>query len=298
MHIGTGSWSPRRAVAAIVVAVAASLVAPVPAAPEPVPEPAAAPDRLVVHGRRLARSSVYRSARQLAPRTWVVHVDPERRDEARRELGRQAGVDNVELDIRFEAAAEPSDPCVDGCPVAGSSRNQWYLQKVRAPAAWDVTQGSEAVTVAVLDTGVSANHEDLVGKVITRPGCGLGGVTNDTNGHGTAVASIIGANTDNGLGVAGLGWRTRILAVRVLDSEGFGFSSVISSGIRCAVDNGARIINLSLTAVEHTQAVADAVAYAQSKGAVVLAAAGNEASSEEVFPALLPRVIAVGATTQ
>jgi hypothetical protein len=152
--------------------------------------------------------------------------------------------------------------------------------------------------VAVLDTGVSANHEDLLGKVVTRPGCGLGGVTNDTNGHGTAVASIIAANTGNAVGLAGLGWNTKVLAVRVLDSEGFGFSSVISSGIRCAVDQGARIVNLSLTAVEHSQAVADAVLYAQSKGAVVLAAAGNEASDEPVFPAALPRVISVGATTQ
>ena len=292
--------SPRRALAVLLLALAGLLAAPAPVAgadPEPAPAPAdppAAADRLIVHGRRLAQSRAYRSARQLAPGSWIVQVDPERRDEARREIARQSGVDDVELDIRFQAAADPNDPCFQSC----QGRSQWYLQKVRAPAAWDVTQGSASVMVAVLDTGVSAGHEDLVGKVVTQPGCGLGGVTNDTNGHGTAVASIIAANTGNSLGLAGLGWNTKVLAVRVLDSEGFGFSSVISSGIRCAVDHGARVVNLSLTAVEHSQAVADAVVYAQSKGAVVLAAAGNEASREPVFPAALPRVISVAATTQ
>jgi len=293
--------SPRRAIAVWLVAIAALLGALAPAAAGQERETGgassasvnAAPDRLIVHGARPSGD-----ATRLGPDSWLVEVDPEERDATRRRLATQPGVDRVELDTAYRVATDPNDPCYEGCFVTGSAttRDQWYLRKVRAPVAWDVTQGSESVLVAVLDTGVFANHEDLVGKVITRPGCGTAGATTDPHGHGTSVAGIIGANTGNTLGIAGLGWKTRILAVRVLDSDGVGFAATISRGIRCAVDNGARIINLSLTG-QFNEEVAKAVEYAQSQGAVVLAASGNEASPEESYPGALPGVIAVASTT-
>lgn len=200
-------------------------------------------------------------------------------------------------EARYHVAREPNDPCWAFCPAA--LRGQEDLRAVRADAAWDVTTGSPSVVVAVLDTAVQADHPDLAGKVRRGPdlvedGCA---VATDpyTPSHGTAVAGMVAARTDNGRGVAALGWQTTVLAVRVLDDCGWGSASAVAAGIRYAVTAGARVINLSMTGPPDPL-VGDAVAEAHRARVVVVAAAGNEGSGTPAYPAAYPDVLAVGAT--
>jgi type VII secretion-associated serine protease mycosin len=175
---------------------------------------------------------------------------------------------------------------------------QWGLRNILAEQAWDITTGAEMV-VAVIDTGVDGGHPDLRGKVL--PGFNaLSGGSNagDDNGHGTAVAGLIAANTDNGIGIAGLCWGCRILPVKVLDARGRGDDAGVAAGIRWAADNGARVINLSLGGAGESQVLREAVDYAVGKGALLVAASGNErdAGNPISYPAAYPGVLAVGAT--
>lgn len=175
---------------------------------------------------------------------------------------------------------------------------QWALRNMQALEAWDITTGGEVV-VAVLDTGVDAGHPDLSGKVL--PGYNVfrnNGDADDDNGHGTAVAGLIAANTDNGTGIAGLCWGCRILPVKVLSGNGSGNDASVSAGIRWAADNGARVINLSLGGSGESRTLGEAVDYAISKGITVVAASGNEREQGNPvsYPAAYPNVLAVGAT--
>lgn len=173
---------------------------------------------------------------------------------------------------------------------------QWSLPKIKAPLAWDVTTG-DAVTVAVVDTGVDYGHEDLAGKVIN----GYDFINNDNNAmddhwHGTHVAGTVATATNNSKGIAGVSWGAKILAVKVLDSNGGGTDLTVANGIKYAADNGAKVINLSLGGPGYSSTLADAVAYAQSKGCIIVAAAGNENTSEASYPAAYWNVIGVAAT--
>jgi subtilisin family serine protease len=175
---------------------------------------------------------------------------------------------------------------------------QTELAEVTVPTAWDTTTGS-ALTVAVVDSGVTATG-DLAGAVLP----GYDYVNGDSNaaddlGHGTAVASLIAARGNNGAGMAGVCWTCRILPVKALDSDGYGYPSDIAAGIVYAVKNGAKIVNLSLGGAAST-VMADAVAYANLKGVLVVAAAGNNGgrstATTPMYPAAYPGVLGVGAT--
>ncbi|HEY5015074.1 MAG TPA: S8 family serine peptidase [Acidimicrobiia bacterium] len=175
---------------------------------------------------------------------------------------------------------------------------QWALPAVGYPDAWATTKGA-GVTVAVVDSGVTASHEDLTGSVLSgtdyvSPG---GNGWNDQFWHGTFVAGLIAAHLGNGRGIAGAAPSVRILPVRVLDGGGSGSSSNVAAGIIYSADHGARVINVSLGGTAADPGVHLAVQYAVSKGAVVVAAAGNagESGSPRVYPAAFPEVIAVGA---
>jgi len=198
----------------------------------------------------------------------------------------------VELDAPVYALGVPSgsDPY---------RANQWDVAKVRATDAWSSSTGA-GVTVAVLDTGVAASHPDLAGQVLTGKNMitGQAGNTTDSFGHGTHVAGTIAAATGNGVGVSGLAPDTKILPVKVLGDNGGGMMSDVANGITWAADNGAKVINMSLGSRGQTGAVTNAIAYARSKGAVVVAAAGNYRSygSPISYPAADPGVIAVAAT--
>jgi len=185
-------------------------------------------------------------------------------------------------------------PAATGDPLR---KAQYGLDQVRAEQAWSTSTGSGAV-IAVVDTGVDLDHPDLAGQLL--PGatfscdgapapCGNGDYRgtdgiNDGDEHGTHVAGIAAAATGNGTGIAGVAPDAKILPVKVLEA-GSGSFEDIAAGIRWSADQGADVINLSLGALPGVQVLTytgliadttDAVAYARSKGSVVVAAAGND----------------------
>ncbi|GIV96932.1 MAG: peptidase S8 [Herpetosiphonaceae bacterium] len=185
---------------------------------------------------------------------------------------------------------EPGDPAFS---------QQWGMRKILAPEAWDITTGSDQIVIALLDTGVSPSHEDLRDKLVS----GFNAITGsgdfgDDEGHGTYTAGVAAASTDNGTGVAGVCWNCRIMPIKVLDSHGIGSSASLVKGIRYAADNGARIISMSLGGAERSQAEEDAVNYAYSKGALIIAASGNSGGkgNPTIYPAAFDHVLAVAAT--
>ncbi|MGH2809837.1 MAG: S8 family serine peptidase [Actinomycetota bacterium] len=189
------------------------------------------------------------------------------------------------------------------------SPQQWGWQKIQAEAAWGIATGS-GVTVAVVDTGVRFGHPDLAGKSAgavncTGETCG-GGDVEDYNGHGTEVAGIIGATANNAVGVAPVAPSVGLMSVRVLGSDGTGSGEDVVRGIKYAADHGARVINLSLGPDRinivldllcfncNSDAFAAAFRYAAERGALVVAAAGNDQLNS--FYAGMANVIVVGAT--
>jgi thermitase len=210
-------------------------------------------------------------------------------------------------------------------PRAGE---QWPLQgdePMGIDSAWRQTTGAD-VTVAIVDSGIDLGHADLAPNLWTNHGeiAGNGldddhngyaddvhgydfvdrdGTPQDANGHGTHVAGIVGARGGNGIGVAGVAWRARLMAVRVLDGQARGTTTAVAEGLRYAVDNGARIVNLSLAGPTSTPDLADAVRYAQDRGVLVVVAAGNDGADLAVaptFPAAYgeDNVLGVAATTR
>jgi subtilisin family serine protease len=215
-----------------------------------------------------------------------------------------------------EATVVPNDPKYPA---------QWGLARIGCPDAWDLTIGDPSIVVAVVDTGVDLNHPELAPLLVAGqdlvdfpPGAtpqagwvfegdftGVDATPQDEVGHGTHVAGTICCLSDNGVGVAGVSWNARLMPVRVLarvrnlannQVSGIGSSANIAAGIRWATDNGARVINMSLGGGGDARVEREAVAYAVSKGVVVVAAMGNEASAAPSYPAAYPSVIAVGAT--
>lgn len=158
---------------------------------------------------------------------------------------------------------------------------QGWLEEMNAPEAWQKITGSNPgndIVVAVVDTGVDLDHPDLADNLCSDHGYDY--VNNDAypdddNGHGTHVAGIIAAEK-NETGTVGVAYGAKIMAVKVLDADGSGYDSDIISGINYAVNNGAEIINFSLGGYGYSQAYCDAIANANSKGVLVVAAAGNE----------------------
>ncbi|MCP4143323.1 MAG: peptidase S8, partial [Chloroflexi bacterium] len=188
---------------------------------------------------------------------------------------------------------------VDTVPNDPNWVNQYGLNNIRAPQGWDTTTGSASVVIAIVDTGVDLTHPDLASKIIA----GYDFVNNDAvaqddNGHGSHVAGIAAAASNNAAGVAGTSWGARIMPVKVLNASKSGTFANAAAGIIWAADNGAHIINLSLGGKSHSAIFQNAIDYAYGKGVVIIAASGNNDAACPVFcyPALYPNVIAVGAT--
>lgn len=198
---------------------------------------------------------------------------------------------------------------------------QYNLAKIDAPDAWSISKGNPNVIIAIVDDGVDWSHPDLYGNIWHNPnwqtdaafpgdsiGWDFGGATGtpdnnpmeDVPAHGTFVAGIASAVTNNNLGISGIGFNCKIMAVKV--SEGditsnneplivYGFQ-----GIQYAVDHGAKVINCSWGGGGYSQAEQDVINYAISKGVLVVAAAGNDAVNESFYPAAYKGVLSVGAT--
>lgn len=174
--------------------------------------------------------------------------------------------------------------------------SQYGLISIRAPQGWDLSTGSSAVIIAIIDSGVDLSHPDLASKITA----GYDFVNNDTIpqddfGHGTHVAGIAAATGNNGTGVTGVSWGARIMPIKVLNAAGNGTFANVAAGIIWAVDNGAQVINLSLGGNTSSLVLQDAVNYAYSNGVVLVAASGNTGSGVILYPAAYPHVIAVGA---
>lgn len=184
--------------------------------------------------------------------------------------------------------------------VNDSYRNvQYYLDISSIPQAWTITTGSN-VTVAVEDSGVELNHPDLVGR-IRSDGYNFvnnNGDVSDVLGHGTEVSGLIAANSDNHIGIAGISWAAQILPVKVATPQGTIDVDVAAEGIYYAIAHGARILNLSYGGETSTPVLQDAINYALSKEAIIIAAAGNAPDGLPEYPAAYPGVIAVTATDE
>lgn len=176
---------------------------------------------------------------------------------------------------------------------------------IDAPEAWDLSTGSTAVTVAVIDTGVSLLHPDLAASIVT----GYDFVDSDStpsdlNGHGTHVAGTIGALGNNSTGVTGVSWNTKIMPVRVLNAAGSGTTANIAAGVTYAAQNGAQVINMSLGGTGYSQTFYDAIATARTAGVLVVVAAGNSTNNNDGGTHFYPcdydldNIICVAATDQ
>jgi len=223
----------------------------------------------------------------------------------------RADVEYVQFNPLVSICATPDDP---------SYSRQWSLARIDAPNAWDTCRGDSEVVVAIIDTGVDYKHRDLQGNLWVNEAelNGVPGVDDDGNGyvddvhgynfaynngdpmddhgHGTHCAGIVAAAGDNGLDVAGICWRARIMPIKILGAEGDGTAADAIPAIYYAVANGADIISGSWGGPDSADALEEAVAYAQSQGVIVVAAAGNENSTTPYYPASYPGVLAVAAT--
>ncbi|MEU4336458.1 type VII secretion-associated serine protease mycosin [Micromonospora lupini] len=241
--------------------------------------------------------------------TGVRHSGPAVARRAGRALLGAAAMLAVAVPTAAPVAVPSSGGQLAGAPVAfapGDSvartdqvrDEQWQLDELRADTAWRSSTG-RGVTVAVVDSGVDANHPDLAGQVL--PGLDLvgpaGGAGPDPVGHGTTVAGLIAGRRDDKRGVVGLAPDSRILPVRVLDERNkYDDALIVAKGVRWAVDNGARVINLSLGGSGDSPALAAALDYAFARDVVVIACTGNLATSTDSkvwYPAREPGVIAV-----
>jgi subtilisin family serine protease len=197
----------------------------------------------------------------------------------------------VEPNYYVNAALMPNDPLWS---------SQWGLPKVRADLAWDIELGKRSVIVAVIDTGIDYHHEDLAENYLP---LGYDWVNHDSdpqddNGHGTHVCGIIGAVTNNGVGVAGLA-QVSIMAEKVLGNTGSGTIFNVAQGVIDATNKGARITNNSYGTYLYSDTMRAAFEYASSHGVLNVVAAGNDNRDQLFYPAAFGEfVIAVAGTDQ
>ncbi len=276
-----------------------------------------------IHPARNARGSASSGAGKLHGNAYLLtygaRIDPLKVAE---EYGKLPEVRYAEPDrIRHALRTDPNDTLWATSNSWGQGyRDQWDMEKMACPAAWDVQTGSASVVIAVSDTGIDYTHPDLAANIWVNPGEIAGnGIDDDGNGcvddihgfdfayddanpmdgdgHGTHVAGTIGAAGNNGIGIAGINWACRLMAVKGLDDEGSGYDSDLAQSIRYAAENGARVINMSWGGEGFSQTVHEAMAYAHDLGVVICVAAGNDSRDiTNDHPAMDNLAITVSAT--
>jgi len=172
---------------------------------------------------------------------------------------------------------------------------------IHTPQAWDITQGSESVLVAVLDTGLAGQLHEFASRVV--PGYRFANPNYNTNtvddhGHGTMVAGVLCANANNGELGAGVDWGCRVMPIKVLNTSNLGYYSDWAQGIDYAVAHGAKVINLSAGGATTSTALANSISNAIARGAIFVTITHNDSSGTIRFPGSLPMCITVGATDQ
>jgi thermitase len=213
---------------------------------------------------------------------------------AARRLAERRGIAWAETDSTYRALGS-ADP---------RRRNQWALDAIHAERGWDLAglgriPSLSGPPIAIVDTGADSSHEDLRGRIRACAASSSGrvreGICDDRDGHGTHVAGTAAAATGNGIGIAGVAATSPLLICRALSAGGAGSGSDVAACIAWAANRGAKVISLSLGGPD-SRTMRAAVTAATSAGAVVVAAAGNDGTSEVSFPAGYAGVVSVAAT--
>lgn len=217
----------------------------------------------------------------------VLRVDPAERTSAATALAQSDLVESVHKNYILHAQRTPNDPLYIQQP---------HLPQIAAPAAWDVTTSDPSIMIAIVDTGVQPDHPDLAAQILD----GWNVYDNnprydDVLGHGTQAAGCAAAMSDNGTGVAGVAWNSRLLAVRVTDVSGLTTSRHLAAGILWAAARGARVINVSFAPLWSNVVVQSAAASAFHRGSLVVISAGNAGGMAAA--AGYPEAIFVGAVS-
>jgi len=192
----------------------------------------------------------------------------------------------INTDNSDSSSYDPS-PQATYSPDAGYTSERWGVSKIEAPKAWEITLGDQSIKVAVLDTGINKDNPDLADKVVAEVNLTDSPTSDDLYGHGTHMAGTIAA----------IAPECRLMNVKVADDAGRCEESVVARGIIWAVDHGAEVINISLS-MKASPKLAEAVNYAWSKGAILVAAAGNKGGSEASYPAYYVNCLAVAGTNE
>lgn len=257
-------------------------------------------------------------------RTYVIeYSSPYDPHALSKKLSNTSSIEWAEPWYVYKVSLEPNDPkYLDG--------TQWYLNKISAPQAWDLSTGSEEIVIAIVDNGVDWSHPDLAANIWMNPGEVLDGTDTDGNGfvddirgwdfggtngtpdndpnedptitttdqfHGTLIAGLASAVTNNGEGVASVGYSCKIMPIKT-SQQSLGTGNIFfgREGILYAAENGAKVINCSWGSFNYSRALQEAINYATSLGSVVVAAAGNFNRIEPFYPAAYENVISIGGT--
>jgi subtilisin family serine protease len=238
-------------------------------------------------------------------------------------------VDFAEPNVLHYINDMPNDEYYSSYNGDSSELQRWYFNGIdsdsslEAEAAWNITTGSSNIVIAIIDTGVLTNHPDLAANIWTNPYVAddaTNGYPGDVRGwdfyngdsdpdpdlgdgggdenvfHGTFVAGVAAAVSDNGIGVVGASWHSQIMPLKVFTNTGGAPSTAIAEAIRFAADHGANIINMSFGSLVPTRIIFKAIQYAHAQGVIVVAAAGNNNSNKRSYPAAYLHVISVGGT--